>query len=209
MHADKRRFLQNQIDLIAVPVFIADECVDDQFRIAAINAAHARLTGLDDVQARGRTPHEVIANASGVAEVVSQCRNCIKTDAPISYRETVAYRGTPMVFDTKLQKIPRTNSRSFRIVGTAAKTEDRQHVGADIGFYVSLARNAIMTIEMLMTARLGGGPMSDFEHEATLILCRKALLSLDDITSAAERIVGSERSNDTVMAEAMRDIRLH
>jgi hypothetical protein len=62
---------------------------------------------------------------------------------------------------------------------------------------------------MLMNARNAEGPLSASEREATLILSRKALLSLDDITSAAQRIVRSERSNETVMAEAMREILLH
>lgn len=209
MSSAKRLLLQSQIDLIAVPVFITDECADGQFRIAAINSAHAKLTGLDKLLVRGRTPHEMIEDVSSATEVVGNYRNCILADAPISYRETIVFRGTPMVFDTTLQKIPRPNSPRFRIVGTAIKIEDRQHVGDDINFYVSLARNAMMTIEMLMNARSGGDPMSKSEREATLILCRKALLSLDDITSAADRIVRSDRSNDSVTAEAMRNILLH
>ncbi|NNF91015.1 MAG: PAS domain-containing protein [Boseongicola sp.] len=205
----RNKFLQKQIDLISVPIFIVDDCSDDRFRVVAINSAHSTLTGMDQSKVPGHTPHELIEDCATADKIVRNYRDCIASDTPISYRETIVFGGAPMIFDTTLQKISRPNSDRFRIVGTALKIEDRHSVGSDIDFYVSLARNSMTTIELLMNARSDRDATTMSEREATLILCRKALLSLDDIAAAAARVVRSEEKNDTIMGEAVRDLLLH
>ncbi|MBT8425390.1 MAG: hypothetical protein KJO67_10465 [Silicimonas sp.] len=164
---------------------------------------------MDQSKVPGHTPHELIEDCATADKIVGNYRDCIASDTPISYRETIVFGGAPMIFDTTLQKISRPNSDRFRIVGTALKIEDRHSVGSDIDFYVSLARNSMTTIELLMNARSDRDATTMSEREATLILCRKALLSLDDIAAAAARVVRSEEKNDTIMGEAVRDLLLH
>lgn len=202
-------FLQHQIDLIAVPVFVADECDDGEFRIAAINNAHARLTGLDKCGVQGRTPHELLEDPVSAGEVVGHYRHCIANDGPISYRECIVFGGSPMVFDTTLQKIARPASGRHRIVGTAVRVEDMPSVASDIEFHVSMARNSLTTLEMLMGASASGRSLSVSEREATQILCRKALLSLDELDKATSQLVRKDRTEQTEMSSAIRSLLLH
>lgn len=201
--------LQHQIDLISVPVFVVDECEDDQFRIAAINSAYATLTGLEKKSVHGRTLFDLIGNAVSANGVVGHYRHCLANEGPVSYRETIAFGREPMTFDTTLQKIVLPGGERHRIVGTAIRLEQEAGVATDIDFYLSLARNSLTTIEMLMNAGQDSRNLSVAEREATQILSRKALLSLDDIERAASKITTSDRPGDIEFSAAVRNLLLH
>lgn len=209
MPSINNRHLQSQIDLISVPVFVADECADGDFRIVAINLAHARVTGLDQRKVQGRTPLEILNDPESAGRVVRHYKDCVETDRPVSYREILTFRGVPMVFDTTLHKIPLAASGRFRVVGTALNIEAADSVGNDIDFYVALARNSLMTIEMMMSATKSGHAPSISEREATRILCTKALLSLDEATAVAKRLKRSTQEENIGLTNAVRDFILH
>ena len=200
-------FLQRQIDLIAVPVFVADETVSGEFRFAAINSAHAKLTGFTKSAVRGRTPHDLAGAGTSADKVVERFRECIAADAPISYSDTIICDGAPTLLDTTLQKIPLPKAACHRIVGTAVTVGDQDAAGADIEYYLSLTRRSLTTIEMLLSPSVSARSLSASEREATLILCRKALLSLEDIARVAGRIVRAERTKPS--EDATDDLRMH
>ena len=201
--------LQLQIDLIAVPVFVADKRSGDDFRIVVINTAHADLTGLDKTAVQGRTPLEILGDREAAQEVVDHYAACIEADGPISYRQTLPFQGEMMTFDTTLQKIPMPRQGVVRIVGTSLKLDERPKVEGDIQFYITLARNSLTTIEMLMRAVPDERSLSIPEREATRILSQKALLSLEDLERTVFRMTGVKDLQMSELSSAVRELILH
>jgi hypothetical protein len=201
--------LQFQIDLIAVPVFVADKRAGDDFRIVVINTAHANLTGLDKVAVQGRTPLEILGDSAAAQEVVTRYTACIDAEGPVCYREKLPFQGEVMTFDTTLQKIPRPRQGIIRIVGTSLKLDERPKVEDDIQFYLALARNSLTTIEMLMRAVPDERSLSIPERDATRILSQKALLSLEDLERTVFRMSGVEELQGSELSSAVREFILH
>lgn len=202
-------FLQRQIDLISVPVVIADECDNGDFRVAAINSAHARMTGLKKTDVHGRTPFELMADPVVAREIVAHYRHCIEAEGPVSFRERMTCDGQCTDFDVTLNKIALPGSKCFRIVGTSLKVAMPDRDTDDIQFYASLARHSLTTVEMLMNASALNQPLSLAEREAVLILCRKAMLSLDDIDRSVARSERLNRGGGSELSTAVRDLLLH
>lgn len=204
----KLSFLQHQIDLIAVPVFVTDQCDDDQFRFAAINSEYARILGLAKDQVSGRTHLDVLSDHQRACEAERRYRLCIGCDEPICYRDRVVSGETTVFLDTTLQKVALGSRGLYRIVGTAIQIDERLAATNDIEFFLSLARNSLTTIEMLMSAGRERQHLSVSERDATEILCRKALLSLDDIQRSASRFTRSAQPGTLGVSEAVRNLLL-
>lgn len=202
-------FLQHQIDLIAVPVFIADERDDLGFRFVAANSLYARLIGLPRDQLIGQDPARVCADPVMSGAIVGKYRLCLETEGPVHFRDRIVKGRSSFSVETTLQKIACGPTATRRIVGTALKIDNRPTGGGDIGFYVNLARNSLMTIEMLMEVGQEATALTRSEREATAILTRKALAALEDAEQAAGRPISEDEAAETGMAEAVRRVLLH
>ena len=95
------------------------------------------------------------------------------------------------------------------IVGTCLEIGGEQAECADIGFHMSLVRNSLATIEMLMELGHDGAALSVSEREATEVLARKALTALDDVERAAERLMQNEKARQASTAGTLRRMLLH
>lgn len=202
-------FLQHQIDLVAVPVFVADQCDDGRFRFVAINTAFARLSGRTKEALVGLDPTEMCADPTLIGLIKDKYRQCLAGGEPVSFRDRFLNKDTVVLVDTTLQRIELPRTGRHRVVGTALEVGDQQAMTGDVGFYLSLARNSLTTIEMLMKAGQERHALSISEREATDILTRKALLALEDAERAVARLVQSDRPRETGMAEAVRSLLLH
>ena len=210
MHSSETlSFLQHQIDLIAVPVFVADEGKDSKFSFVAVNTLYARLWGLSKEQVIGRDPVETCTDPVMASAITGKYRMCLARDEPGCFRDRIANGETVAVVDTTLQKIALRHTGARRIVGTALEVGDRASLSGDMGFYMGLARNSLTTIEMLMKLGMEKTALTTSERQATEMLARNALAALDDADRAAARLARSEVSPDDGMAGAIRRVLLH
>ena len=204
MHSSEAlSFLQHQIDHIAVPVFVADESDDLRFRFVAVNSLYARLWRLPKEQLIGREPIELCADPLLARTIIGKYRLCLAGSEPVSFQDRVANGESTVLVDTTLHKITIKQTGGHRIVGTAVKVDTQQILSGDIGFYVSLARNSMTTIEMLMRAGQERTSLTVSEREATEIL------TLDDVERLADSHSQKENSRETGMAGAVRRVLLH
>ena len=164
---------------------------------------------MDKTAVQGRTPLEILGDREAAQEVVDHYAACIEADGPISYRQTLPFQGEMMTFDTTLQKIPMPRQGVVRIVGTSLKLDERPKVEGDIQFYITLARNSLTTIQMLMRAVPDERSLSIPEREATRILSQKALLSLEDLERTVFRMTGVKDLQMSELSSAVRELILH
>lgn len=210
MHSSEAlSFLQHQIDLIAVPVFVADERDDLGFHFVAANSLYARLIGLSKDQLIGQDPTRICTDPGMSGAIIGKYRLCLETDGPVHYRDRIVSDRSIVSVETTLQKIAFGPTSARRIVGTALKIEDRLAASSDVGFFVSLARNSLTTIEMLMAIRPESTALTASEREATVILARKALAALEDASQAAGRLTPDEDPCEAGLAAAVRRVLMH
>lgn len=210
MHASEAlSFLQTQIDHIAVPIFVADEDHDSRFRFVAANQLYAALRGVSKNELIGRDPDAICADFGVAGVIIGKCRLCVSSEEPVRFRERITNGQTAVLVDTTLHKVALGPEGRHRIVGTAIEVQDRKSAEGDIGFYVSLARNSLMTIEMLMGIGRQTVPLTATERQATEILTRKALAALDDADRTVRRLAQSETSADAGLCDPIRRVVLH
>ncbi len=171
--------LKAVIDLIAVPVFVADRQEDGQYRIAAINDAHSRMTGLSHAEAKGALPSELLADPDEAEAVMKHYDACLSKNLPTSYRETLTLDGTPMTFDTTLYPVPSEDGTCSRLMGTAIRVLNKSRKSSDLAFFIAQLRGTLTTMEQLLEQ--SDEALKTQERHALEILLRGAIGSLQQV----------------------------
>lgn len=181
--------LKAGIDMISVPVFVADLQADGDFKIVAINAAHSRITGISSVAAAGKTPLDLLCRQEEADAVMKHYRDCLEMNQPSSYREVLTLDGTQMTFDTTLHPVMRNGDTPDRVIGTAVRVLTRGRRSSDNAFFLAQLRGSLTTMEQLFDQ--ASDALSMHETAAIEILLRSALSSLAQIqTSGADQALG-------------------
>ena len=124
---NSEHFLRTIYEGVATAIFIIDVAANGEFFYAGINPAHERMSGLKDVELKGKTPEEVVPPA--VAKAVSdRYRACLTAGERIEYEECLPFQGKDTWWITKLTPLFDSQNRIYRLIGTSFNITDRKEI---------------------------------------------------------------------------------
>jgi two-component system, cell cycle sensor histidine kinase and response regulator CckA len=97
-------------------VFVLDVTPDGRFKIAALNPAEERATGLSSAEAAGKFIEDVLPEAVA-ARVITHYRSCVEAGAVIHYDEELNMPIGARYFHTNLIPVRNESGRIHRLVG--------------------------------------------------------------------------------------------
>ncbi len=94
-HAEQRAFLESIYEGADLAIFVVNVSPDGQFHFAGLNPAHERLTGLNSVEMRGKTPHDLIPYIPSEAAdaIEANYARCLAAGKTIAYEEMIPMGG--------------------------------------------------------------------------------------------------------------------
>ena len=120
------------IDLIGVPVFVIDVEPDGVFRLVGINAADARIVGVDASQVVGRRVDEC-APPDLAAPIIERFSTCVATAELVEYDEQMGLDTPPKWWRTTLTPVVEPSSgQVVRIVGVCVEITARRELEAEL-----------------------------------------------------------------------------
>ena len=131
--------LRRGIDLLGMPAFVIDVAPDGGFRLAAINARHEELTGMNHEQVAGRRLEEVL-DAETARQVSGNYQRCIRERCAIEYQEALDFPAGRSYWRTTLMPFLDSAGQVYRILGTAYEVSDQVHLEFESRFQSTLLR---------------------------------------------------------------------
>lgn len=120
------------IDLIGVPVFVIDVEPDGGFRLAGINAADARIVGVDASVVAGRRIEECVP-PDLAAQIIERFSTCVATADLVEYDEQMGLDIPPKWWRTTLTPVlERSSGEVVRIVGVCVEITARRAIEAEL-----------------------------------------------------------------------------
>lgn len=111
------QFLRNIYEGTEQAIFTVDVLEDGEFRLLAFNPACERLTGTSTAEIQGKVPFP---------EMQQHYSDCIQAGVPITYEESISFKGKQTWWITTLTPIRDEASRIYRLVGTSTNITDRK-----------------------------------------------------------------------------------
>ncbi|WP_019997698.1 sensor domain-containing diguanylate cyclase [Aureimonas ureilytica] len=126
------------IDLIGVPVFVVDVEPDGVFRLVAINAADARVVGVDALAVAGRRIEDCVP-PDLAAPIIARFSTCVASADLMEYDEQVGSDVSPKWLRTTLTPVVEpTSRRVVRIVGVCVEITERKAIETELARAVVL-----------------------------------------------------------------------
>ncbi|WP_427026447.1 sensor domain-containing diguanylate cyclase (plasmid) [Aureimonas ureilytica] len=126
------------IDLIGVPVFVVDVEPDGVFRLKAINAADARIVGVDAAAVAGKRIEDCVP-PDLAAPIIERFSTCVASADLVEYDEQMGSDVPPKWLRTTLTPVVEPASgRVVRIVGVCVEITERKAIETE------LARAAVL-----------------------------------------------------------------
>ncbi|EDX73204.1 PAS fold family [Coleofasciculus chthonoplastes PCC 7420] len=124
---ESEAFLRSIYEGIEAAVFIVDVLENGEFRYVSINPTHERMSGLRNSEIKGKTLHEVLT--PDIAEAVCQrYRRCLAAGEKITYEHSLQINGKDSWWISNLTPLKDSNSRIYRLIGTALNISDRKQI---------------------------------------------------------------------------------
>ena len=126
------------IDLIGVPVFVVDVEPDGVFRLVGINAADARVVGVDAAAVAGRRIEECVP-PDLAAPIIERFSTCVARADLVEYDEQMGSDMPPKWLRTTLTPVVEpVSGRVVRIVGVCVEITERKAIEAELARAVIL-----------------------------------------------------------------------
>ncbi|MEQ8536580.1 MAG: PAS domain S-box protein [Coleofasciculus sp. D1-CHI-01] len=124
---ESEAFLRSIYEGIEAAVFIVDVLENGEFRYVSINPTHERMSGLRNLEIKGKTLQEVLT--PDIAEAVCQrYRRCLAAGEKITYEHSLQINGKDSWWISNLTPLKDSNSRIYRLIGTSFNISDRKQV---------------------------------------------------------------------------------
>lgn len=123
----QEKFLRSIYNNVQEAIFVVDIASDHTFRYQAFNPAAIRLTGVTNV--KNKTPRQILPVE--VALIVEEhYRECLESQATISYEECLPFQGKDTWWLTTLNPIKDETGKTNRIIGTSLNITQRKEAEA-------------------------------------------------------------------------------
>ncbi|WP_414661717.1 PAS domain-containing hybrid sensor histidine kinase/response regulator [Horticoccus sp. 23ND18S-11] len=129
-HEESRVLLQSVFSSVDLGVFVVDVTNGGDFRFLEVNPAYERLTGLNAVDIRGRTPRELVPLVPAeMAECLrASFRRGAESSGPIEYEEPFFVRGQLVWWLTRLTPLRDSVGNVVRLVGRSLDITERKTI---------------------------------------------------------------------------------
>jgi diguanylate cyclase (GGDEF)-like protein/PAS domain S-box-containing protein len=145
--------LRHIIDCLGIAAFIIDVVEDNEFRLAAINKRHEKLTGMQHDKDAGRTVDEILSPEMA-EHVKAKYRQCVRERKAIDYQETLELPIGTTYWRTTLVPYMDTSGRAFRLLGTSIEISSTIHLELDsryqatlLGAYLDESPDGILVVD--------------------------------------------------------------
>ncbi|KAM3095261.1 PAS domain S-box protein [Phormidesmis sp. 146-12] len=122
------RILRSIYEGVGQSIFVID-VEGDEFRYAGFNPTCERLTGISSTEAQGKTPQQI--HTTDFAAIVTQhYRDCLTSEASVTYEEFLPFQGQELWWLTTLTPLRDAYSQVYRIIGTSLNVTPQKHIEA-------------------------------------------------------------------------------
>lgn len=119
--------LRKMLDYIGIPAFVIDVVSTDDFRLAAINGHHEKMTGMIHGEIAGRSVDELLSPEMA-ASVKARYRHCVDSKAATQYQEMLELPAGRTYWQTSLVPFFDKAGAVTRLLGTANEISDQVHL---------------------------------------------------------------------------------
>ncbi|MFW5862490.1 MAG: PAS domain S-box protein [Spirochaetota bacterium] len=130
-------------------IFLIDVDSGNEFRFRRLNRTHEKATGLKTDMVQGKTPVELLGNATG-SVIQDNYRRCVEKGGLISYEEELPLPSGQRTWNTWLSPIHDNNGRVIRIVGSSRDITEEKKLRSQYEIFFKV------TLDMLCIAGLDG-----------------------------------------------------
>lgn len=181
--------LQKVFDGTSDAIFLVEQTDKTTFRYIGNNRSHQRLTGFSPEQLRGKTPQELIGDATG-SIIAKNYKRCVQGKKPITYEETLDLPGGQRIWETTLTPVFATGENPL-IVGSSEDVTKRKQAKEELR---AIARRAKLQRAAMVKLSVG-----EYRKEADFKKCCQQVTRLCSRTLLVER-VGIWLFNDNMVA---------
>ncbi|MBO6851606.1 MAG: diguanylate cyclase [Marinobacter sp.] len=119
--------LRQMLDYLGIAAFVIDVVANDEFRQAAINARHEKISGMNHAEVAGRSVDELLSPEMA-ARVKANYRRCVESKATTDYREALELPAGLTFWQTTLMPFFDQNGQVMRLLGTAHEISDQANL---------------------------------------------------------------------------------
>ena len=126
---EQEQFLRSIYDNVREAIFVVDVESDGVFRYRGFNPVAKKLMGVEEVE--NKTPAQILPAKVAVA-VANGYRECIESQASISYEECLPFQEQETWWLTTLNPIQDDTGKIYRLIGTSLNINDRKQAETEL-----------------------------------------------------------------------------